>query len=425
MVRALPTGLLGRAQSPTEIGSKCKMQKISFLKNNIQEYEWGSHTAIANLMGNKSPSAKPQAELWMGAHPKAPSLLKYDDKWLSLLELIKQFPVDILGKDVAAKFDNKLPYLFKILAASKPLSIQAHPNLKQAAEGFERENRIGIPLDSPNRNYKDTNHKPECICALTPFLALYGFRKISEIIFLMEKICLKILDKELNHLKRQPNPEGMKSFFHSLITMNGGRKKQIIKHAITNAQKLSENNPGFKLMINLHKEYPDDMGIFAPILLNVISLKPGQALFLPSGELHAYLDGLGIELMANSDNVLRGGLTKKHIDVPELLKILNFEEKDINILLLQNDKNCEGVYYSMAEEFMLSVISDKKNISYTSPEKRSVEIILCTDGKASVADISINENITLTKGTSIIIPSSVNKYKIEGKATLYKASVPV
>ncbi len=401
------------------------MKKICLMKNTIQEYAWGSHTAIADLVGNQSPSTKPQAELWMGAHPKAPSLVKYDDKWLSLLELIKQFPADILGKDVAAKFDNKLPYLFKVLAASKPLSIQAHPSIKQAKQGFERENRLKIPLDSPNRNYKDENHKPECICALTPFLALYGFRKISEIISLMEKICLKVLYKELNNLKRQPNSEGMKSFFRSLITINGRIKKQIIEHAITNAQKLSEDNPGFKWMINLYKEYPDDMGIFAPILLNLISLKPGQAIFLPSGELHAYLDGLGIELMANSDNVLRGGLTKKHIDVPELLNVLNFEETNVNILLSQKDKDCEGIYHSMAEEFVLSVISDEKNISYTSPEKRSVEIILCTDGKASITDISINENILLKKGTSVIIPSSVNKYRIEGKATLYKASVPV
>ena len=395
------------------------------MKNSIQEYAWGSHTAIADLLGNKVPSTKPQAELWMGAHPKASSLVKYDDKWLSLLELIKQFPADILGKEIAAKFDNKLPYLFKVLAASKPLSIQAHPDIKQAKQGFERENRLKIPLDSPNRNYKDENHKPECICALTHFLALYGFRKISEIISLMEKICLKVLDKELSHLKRQPNSEGLKSFFHSLITINGQRKKQIIKHAITNAQKLSKANSGFKWMINLYKEYPDDMGIFAPVLLNLISLKPGQALFLPSGELHAYLDGLGIELMANSDNVLRGGLTKKHIDVPELLKILNFEEKEVNILIPQKNKDCERVYHTMAEEFVLSVISDEKNISYTSPEKRSVEIILCTDGKASITDISINENILLKKGTSVIIPSSVNKYGIEGKATLYKASVPV
>jgi len=401
------------------------MKKICLMKNSIQEYAWGSHTAIADFLGNKSPSTKPQAELWMGAHPKAPSLVKHDDKWLSLLELIKQSPADILGKDVAAKFDNKLPYLFKILAASKPLSIQAHPSIKQAKQGFERENRLKIPLDSPDRNYKDENHKPECICALTPFLALYGFRKIPEIISLMEKICLKVLYKELDNFKRQPNSEGLKSFFRSLITINGRIKKQIIEHSITNAQKLSKDNPCFKWMINLYKEYPDDMGIFAPILLHLISLKPGQAIFLPSGELHAYLDGLGVELMANSDNVLRGGLTKKHIDVPELLNVLNFEETDVNILLSQKDKDCEGVYHSMAEEFLLSVISDEKNISYTSPEKRGAEIILCTDGKAFITDISINENILLKKGTSVMIPSSVNKYRIKGKATLYKASVPV
>jgi mannose-6-phosphate isomerase len=158
------------------------------MKNTVQEYAWGSFTAIAELLGNGSPSKTPQAELWMGAHPKAPSMVNCDGNWISLLEFIEKNPDRILGKKVAEKFNNRLPYLFKVLAAAKPLSIQAHPSIDQAKQGFERENRQGIPLDAYNRNYKDDNHKPECICAKTRFWALNGFRKNSNIVGLMEKI---------------------------------------------------------------------------------------------------------------------------------------------------------------------------------------------------------------------------------------------
>ena len=160
---------------------------------------------IPELLGNHSPASTPQAELWMGAHPKAPSMIRRNGTWESLILMIERNPKDILGKAVADKFENRLPYLFKVLAADKPLSIQAHPNLAQAKEGFARENRLGIPLDAYNRNYKDNNHKPECICALTPFWALNGFRKISDILLLMEKICPKDLEKEIHNLRCQPN----------------------------------------------------------------------------------------------------------------------------------------------------------------------------------------------------------------------------
>ncbi len=401
------------------------MKKICPLKNTIQKYAWGSYAAIPKLLGRKVPSVRPEAELWMGAHPKAPSMAKCDGKWISLLELIKKNPEDILGKEVAEQFDGRLPYLFKVLAAAKPLSIQAHPNLAQAKEGFERENSLGISLDASNRNYKDSNHKPECICALTGFWALNGFRRISESLSLMEKICSQGLRKELDDLQKQQNSKGLKSFFNALMTMNHERQKQVTANAIINAQKHLKNNSAFKWMINLYNEYPEDIGIFSPILLNLIFLKPGQAMFLPAGELHAYLSGMGIELMANSDNVLRGGLTPKHVDLPELLKVLNFEEREVKILAPQKKRDCESIYSSSAEEFILSVISGKEGITYTSPEKRSIEIILCAGGEAAITNAGKENVISLVGGTSVVIPASVERYKIEGKATLYKASVPI
>jgi mannose-6-phosphate isomerase len=400
------------------------MKQIGLMKNIVQEYAWGSYTAIPELLGNVSPAKTPQAELWMGAHPKAPSMVKCDGNWKSLLELIEKNPLDILGEKVAEKFDNSLPYLFKVLAAAKPLSIQAHPSRDQAKRGFERENRVGIPIDAYNRNYKDDNHKPECICALSLLWALNGFRKISDIVGLMEKICPKGLKNELDNLRGEPNSLGLKNFFQAMMTMDRDRQKQIIADAITSAQKFIDDDQAYKWMIDLHREYPADIGIFSPVLLNLICLKPGQAMYLRAGELHAYIDGVGIEIMANSDNVLRGGLTPKHVDVPELLKVLNFEEREIDILIPEESNNYESIYSSSAEEFILSVISVKEGIIYNSPLDRSVEILLCTEGNATVFDSGENDKIDIAGGRSVIIPAIVEKYSIEGNATLYKAAVP-
>ncbi len=401
------------------------METISLLKNTIQDYAWGSSTAIPELLGKNPISNKPQAELWMGAHPKAPSLAKCDGKWISLLELIEKDPKNILGKKVAEKFDNRLPYLFKVLAAAKTLSIQAHPSLSQAREGFEKENKLKIPLNAPNRNYKDNNHKPECICALKPFWALKGFRKISSILAFMEKVCPQNLGKELDDLRQNRNFQGLKTFFNALMTMDRERQSRIIKEAIITAQKLGEDDPAFKWMLNLHNEYPEDIGVLFPLLLNLIYLKPGQAIFIPAGELHSYLDGIGIELMANSDNVLRGGLTSKHVDVPELMRVLSFEEKQANMISPHPKGDGESIYPSSAEEFILSIVSLKEGMVYNSPTRRSVEILICTAGEATITDPGQNGRLSIGKGTSIIIPAAVKKYRIEGNAALYKAAVPV
>jgi len=401
------------------------MDRICLLKNVIQEYAWGSYTAIPELLGHDAPAGRPQAELWMGAHPKAPSMVKWGGKWYSLLKLISENPKDILGEKVAEKFDNRLPYLFKVLAAAKPLSIQAHPSRIQAKQGFDRENRLKIPLDAYHRNYKDDNHKPECICALTDFWALNGFRKISDILSLMEKICPPGLKTPLDLLREQPDAMGLKNFFQALMTMDGKAQAEIIADAIKKVQDFADDHPAYQWMVDLHKEYPKDIGVFSPMMLNLVCLKPGEAMFLQAGELHAYLDGVGIELMANSDNVLRGGLTPKYIDVQELLNVLNFEEREINILLPGEIDACECAYETPAEEFFLSVISVTEEIGYHRADRRSVEIILCTDGRATITDLGKNENVFVERGKSIVIPAVVEKYRIQGNATFYKAVVPL
>jgi mannose-6-phosphate isomerase len=312
-----------------------------------------------------------------------------------------------------------------VLAAAKPLSIQAHPSLDQARKGFERENKLGISLDAYNRNYKDDNHKPECICALSVFRALNGFRKISAMISLLEKICPPGLKKALDLLRQKPDAVGLKHFFQAVMTMDRRSQKQVVDDAVKNAQPMKDENQAYQWMLDLNKEYPSDIGVFSPVILNLICLEPGQAMFLPAGTLHAYLEGVGIELMANSDNVLRGGLTPKHVDVEELLNVLNFEEREINILDTERINPCEHRYESHVEEFALSIITVNTDMNYYSPDKRFVEILLCTDGKAVVADLVGNNSVHVRRGMSILIPAAAKKYCIKGDAVFYKAGVPI
>ena len=398
--------------------------KISILKNSIQEYAWGSTRAIPDLLGTKNPEGKTQAELWMGAHPKAPSLVQHNGQWVSLPELIASNPVDVLGKRVAQDFNNRLPYLFKVLAAAKPLSIQAHPGLDQAREGFQKENAQKIPLDAPNRNYRDDNHKPECICALTRFWALSRFRKIPGIIAYFEKLNLQQLEVELADFKKRPTANGLKRFYTFLMTLNMDHQKKIVSKALRQARDFESEDPVFKWMLRLAEDYPDDMGVLSPILLNLIRLEPGQAVFLDAGELHAYLEGLGIELMANSDNVLRGGLTPKHVDVPELLKVLKFEDRDITLLNPVKSIANELIYASPAAEFVLSVITLSRKATYQSPTNRSVEIFICTRGEVTIIDRSDLTETQLQQGASAIVPACVEKYSIKGEGSCYKAAVP-
>jgi len=401
------------------------MRKIGLLKNSMQEYAWGSRTAIPELLGQSVPADKPQAELWMGAHPKAPSQVLADGLWRSLPEVIEESPEETLGREVAARFSNKLPFLFKVLAAAKPLSIQAHPNKEQAGQGFARENELGIPLDAGHRNYRDDNHKPEIICALTPFWALNGFRKIEETLSLLEEARVLGLAEIVSFLRSHPDRDGLKKFFNHLMTTDSGKQRKIVEQAVNYAENRTHEEPVWTWMIKLNEEYPGDMGVLSPIFLNLVRLEPQQAMYLPAGELHGYLEGVGIELMANSDNVLRGGLTPKHIDVQELLVVLNFADGEVNILSPENLTLGEAIYSTEAEEFVLSVIRINKAAPLSSPRDRSVEMMMCTEGEVSVTDLSTGDITRLTRGISIIVPAAVEQYSIEGDGIMYKAAVPL
>ncbi|MCD6261784.1 MAG: mannose-6-phosphate isomerase, class I [Deltaproteobacteria bacterium] len=393
---------------------------IAYLKNPVQQYAWGSKTMIQSLVGLDDLKGTPVAELWMGAHPKAPSMVQVNgNKWLPLNEVIKMAPFEILGKDVVTKFGDSLPFLFKLLAAKRPLSIQVHPNLDQAREGFERENALHIPLDSPKRNYRDKNHKPEILCALSPFEALKGFRRPEEIIHLMKQVIPSHLTDQFNKFCSDPAGQ-LRDFYSFIMTMERKQQKEAVEELVSKAERCIKKDVAFKWIIRLNNEYPGDIGVISPVLLNLVRLEPGQAIYIPAGELHSYLNGFGIELMANSDNVLRGGLTPKHVDVEELLWIVDFRATEVAVIEPESVNTKERSYVTPAREFLLSVVSLKKGDKYKSPQNRSVEILICTEGELVIQDNAVTR--PLNRGQAVIVPAVVSDYRVEGAGVIYRAS---
>ena len=373
-------------------------------------------------MGKPSPAATAQAELWMGAHPHGTSKVLWEGRWETLSSLIEKDPAGILGKSTAARFSDRLPFLFKILAASKPLSIQAHPNQRQAEEGYERENKAGIPLSAPGRNYRDPSHKPEILCALTPFWALKGLRTVDEIRSYLLRMGFSAAD--FPHLRGE-GETALRKIFTALFTMNRRQQKSLVSTLASAASVHAGSDPVFQWMAKLHEAFPCDPGVLGPLLLNLIRLQPGEALSVAQGELHAYLDGAGVEVMANSDNVLRGGLTEKHLDPHELLSVLDFSPRNREILRPRRQGRVEWIYPKGAEEFLLSRITLEPGTRYQSPLKRSVEIMICVEGEAKVSDTRTRKTLLLSCGASALVSASVGGYRITGACTLYRASVPL
>jgi mannose-6-phosphate isomerase len=347
-----------------------------------------------------------------------------DGELIPLNRAIERFPEGILGERIAGAFGGRLPFLFKVLAAASPLSIQAHPDRYQAEEGFRAENLANIPLDAPNRNYRDSNHKPECICALTPFWGLCGFRDISEISIFLDRLCPRTLEAEIGMVREERPSAAIRRLYRNLLTFSEERQHAVLEEALSNAAIRTDENPVFRWIVALHRTDRNDISVISPAFMNLFCLEPGQALFLPAGELHAYLDGVGIELMANSDNVLRGGLTSKHIDVGELLKILNFEPRPLEVITAERVSEHERAYSTGVREFLLSVISVREPPEGIPVVKNGVEILLCTDGNIRIFVADTGQRLTMARGTSVLIPAGIDRYALHGRGKIYKASVP-
>ncbi|KIF07486.1 mannose-6-phosphate isomerase [Streptomyces sp. RSD-27] len=387
------------------------------LTNTIRPYAWGSTTAIPALLGVE-PTGEPQAEMWMGAHPGAPSRLDRGAGETTLSAVIAADPEGELGSAAVAKFGPSLPFLLKILAAGAPLSVQVHPDLAQAKAGFEDEERRGVPIDAGHRNYKDANHKPELICALPPFDGLCGFRPPAEAADLLEGLGVDSLKPYVDLLRAHPEEAALREVLTAVL----GADRTEMAHTVAETAAAAERLGGpYAPYAGLVHDYPGDPGVIAAMLLNHVRLQPGEAMFLGAGIPHAYLDGLGVELMANSDNVLRCGLTPKHVDVPELLKVVVFEPSAPGVLRPEADG--EEVYETPIDEFRLSRFAlAPGGAPHTLPDT-TPQILLCTAGRCTARSAQAGE-LALVPGESVFVPAG-ETVELSGNGTVFRATVVV
>lgn len=370
------------------------------LDNPIQRYAWGSPTAIPSLLG-KPPDGSPQAELWLGAHPSAPSKI---GSGATLEQLIADSPQRLLGEASVARFGPRLPFLLKVLAAAQPLSLQAHPSLAQAKAGFAREEAAGIPRGAPHRNYRDPHHKPEILCALTPFQALCGFRRLADSVRLFRGWGLDVSQLEST---------GLRAYFEQVMTLPKEAQGALVDQLVDAArQPVKGFEAEGQLVARLATLYPRDVGIVGALLLNLVTLAPGEALYLDAGNLHAYLEGTGVELMANSDNVLRGGLTPKHVDVPELLSVLSFVDGLPQVLRPSDE--AEAVYPTPAPDFCLSRLSVTDRPVTLRP--RGAQLLLVIEGQVTAKDV------VLRRGDSVFIGADEGEVALSGRGTVFRAT---
>ncbi|MGK3137791.1 mannose-6-phosphate isomerase [Pantoea trifolii] len=383
------------------------MQKLN---NSLQNYAWGSKTALTELYGIENPQGLPMAELWMGAHPKSPSTVEVNGKARSLREVIDADKVATLGNAVAERF-GELPFLFKVLCADQPLSIQVHPSKAAAEEGFARENAAGIPLSAAERNYKDANHKPELVYALTPFQAMNGFRELHEIVSLLEPVAGA--HPQIAHFLENADEANLAKLFATLLSLQDEAKSRAIG-VLKSALNAREGEP-WQTIKSIASDYPDDSGLFSPLLLNVITLQPGEAMFLFAETPHAYLKGVALEVMANSDNVLRAGLTPKFIDIPELLANLKFQAKPAATLLTQPQRDGETLNFPIpVEDFAFAIHG--LSAAPQALAQNSAALLFCIEGQAVIE--KSGQQLVLKPGESCFVAANESPVNVAGTGRL-------
>ena len=412
------------------------------LNNTIRPYAWGSRTALPALLGTPA-TGEPQAELWMGAHPGAPSTVQRERGPQTLNAVIDADPEGELGAAVVERFGPTLPFLLKVLAAGEPLSLQVHPDLDQARAGFADEESRGVPIDAPYRNYKDANHKPELICALEDaegreFEGLCGFRARDETARLLESLAVPALAPLVEILRSKPEAEALREALTLVLTTDPAAVRATVADTTAALERAAadrhsdlpaEIHSALGSYAALGRAFPDDPGVIAALLLNHVRLQPGEALYLGAGIPHAYLSGIGVELMANSDNVLRCGLTPKHVDVPELLRIVHFRSTDPGVLRPVPVPGSDGeeLYPTPIDEFRLSrYLLDTATAGRRVPTS-TPQILLCTEGTAVLTEED-GASLTLRRGESAFIPAQGTDLLVAGapgeaRSTVFRATV--
>ena len=388
----------------------------------LQAYAWGSPTAIPDMLG-RPVDGSPVAEAWFGAHTSAPSVL--ESAGTGLDSAIAADPVATLGDDVVSRF-GQLPFLLKLIAAARPLSLQVHPSVELARDGYARENARGVPLDHPHRSYRDENHKPELVYALTTFEALVGFRaprRTAEILRGLEHPVACQLHKTVT---ADPSPTGVQEAFSRLVgETTRPTPAEVAELADEFRARLRTGSPSprtDRAVDLLERAYPGDPGAVTAVLLNPVTLRPGEALFVPAGAVHAYLGGVAVEIMANSDNVLRAGLTSKHVDIPELLHAVDCVAAPPIRIAPEHVYDATDVYYVPVDDFELSVTRVTPDRPCRLPSV-GPRVVLCLEGVVRLRAAS-GEELELTPGRGGFVPASDGALSVSGEGRLVLAAVP-
>lgn len=370
----------------------------------MQSYAWGSTEALPRIMGEQ-PTGEPQAELWLGAHPRAPSMLRRGGTDRPLDLVIADDPEGELGADIARSFGGELPFLLKILAVAQPLSLQTHPTRQQAQAGFDSEDEKGIPVGADHRSYRDRNHKPELICALEPFTALCGFRPLSTAASLLESLGVADLDPAIGLLRSGEADHALRWLLERPPESGAAIAHQVVAACAEPGPFPDER----RWAVRIGEQHPGDIGVAIALMLNLVHLHPGQALFLGAGNLHVYLHGVAVEIMANSDNVLRGGLTVKHVDVPAVLDVVDC--RPLEVPVQSPDGPCFA-FQTPVPDFGLSRV-ELTGVRRFLPS--GPEIVMCVSGSASVA------GHVVTGGGAVWVPASTGEYEVTGDGLVFRA----
>lgn len=393
---------------------------LARLEGVIQPYAWGSRTVLAELRQRPAPTDRPEAELWFGGHPRGPARILDGPSPLGLDAFVARDPRAALGVRVMDRFGPRLPLLLKVLAIDSPLSLQVHPSQAQAETGFAREEAAGIPRDAPDRNYRDPRPKPELLLAHTPVEALAGFRRASDIATLLQDLRVPLLDP-IQRLLARKGDDALREAVARLLTWSTGQRGVLVGEVARRAAELAaQDHPDaahLRWLPHLHRQHHQDPGVVVTLLLQHLRLAPGEAIFLPAGNIHAYLSGTAIECMADSDNVLRGGLTTKHVDVPELLSVLDARPADD--LRITPEPIAGGLAYPVDNPWfalqLLTPDGDGVALDDDGPQ------VLLALGDVEVADA--DRHVALSAGHGAFVPACATAVRARGRGTLVRATV--
>lgn len=397
------------------------------LEPRIQHYAWGDERAIPEFLGRAADGA-PWAEAWYGAHPTAPSLLP---DGTPLDAAIAARPRAYLGASLERIFGERLPYLLKLIAPAKPLSLQVHPTREHAAESYAAENAAGLALSDPARNYRDDNHKPEMVLALTRFEALCGFRTPRRAMQILDGLGTPLSTRLHRLLVDSPTAHGMRAAFRTLVSASmRPSAEEVVEVAEACAARLaSGGSPSLRIdriVGYLQEHFPGDPGVVAAMLLNPVTLQPGEAMFVPAGAIHAYLSGLGVEVMAASDNVLRAGLTPKKVDADEMLQCVSVVAAPPLRVAPESLTETTAAYFAPVDDFELSVTTVADPGGSFQPRHRipgsGPRILLCLEGEVLVQ--SDTGRRMLGAGRALLVPAPSGDVRIGGHGRVVQASVP-